>query len=52
MQDITFSVQLRFGKRKEAIQEQTEKIEAEGEVGGIEKWLNTAQQIVKSMRKK
>ncbi len=52
MQDIIFSVQLRLGKRKESVSEQSEKIEANSEVGGIEKWLNTAQQIVKSMRKK
>lgn len=47
MSDITFSINFKFGKRKQECVEETE-IPAEG----LEKWLETAQQFVKSFRKK
>lgn len=53
MQDITFSVQLKLGKRKNDLSsEEAEKIEIGSDMSGLEKWLNTAQQIVRSIRKK
>ena len=47
MSDITFSINFKLGKRKEERVEETE-IPTEG----LEKWLETAQQFVKSFRKR
>ena len=47
MSDITFSINFKLGKKKEERAEECE-IPAEG----FEKWLETAQQFVRTFRKK
>ncbi len=52
MQDIIFSVQLRLGKRNENALTEKKQSESECEASGIEKWLNTARQIIKNVHSK
>lgn len=49
MQDITFSINFKLGrKREERAEAADDAIQSEG----LEKWLETAQQFVKTFRKK
>ena len=49
MQDITFSINFKRGKRRDA---ECKAEESEIQSEGLEKWLETAQQFVKTFRKK
>ncbi len=49
MQDITFSINFKLGKKR---QEAVEAADASIPSEGLEKWLETAQQFVKAFRKK